>query len=574
MRNTFVIEEQTSAIVEAGAVVLPRPVVLVPFFSKKGIGEDNELKVITQETLAKYGEMDYDHYGPHTIMIKRVLGAGGTVLGQRLVNKDDLCANVICNIVQDSTDTENFKFETNGVNGDAVKEFANLVSAVDGELDEASSSKVYPLFGLMSKATGIGGNDISIRMTANPDMSQYVNAQAYTLEIYDKGVLQYELVGTFTRQKFNGSPLYFPDVIRAMTDEYMMYIPDLSKLIAACDAFDGGVDFSKIDILGAGPEKFVRNGGTIDLTATSGVSLAEGAVAGTINGINNIEEAQVETEMESLLKEFFTGTINNELFNRLKYPIDLIIDPGYSTDVVKSIANGILQENESINFIGNMPKSPTFTAAEGAAKSTYSDIVGNTNIDMYGTYFSLFLPETSRYMEIPGTLFAVSEIIRCYQEGRPPAGRENLVVTGYEKIIPSIYKKEEVDALRKLGVNMFVENAPKTARPESETTFRTGVMGALSSISNRWILNDMMKISDEKAEDSLFLKNFNYSKYAKDLKNEILLTYQNSLKSLEVTAKRKGGNGLDQDHTAVTLTVEFNDKTDGFEHTFILKRSR
>jgi len=569
-RNTFIIDEQTSAVVAPSLAAPIRPVVLVPFFSKKGYGEDNQLRFLKPGDLSKYGGIDYDHYGPHSILIQKVMESGATVLAQRLVNDGDLSANIICNVNHDDTVLTDFNYDLSLASGAGVADYSALVAATDGELDVSTSAKVYPLFGLMYRAKGTGGNDFSIRLIPNVDMTEYIGAQAYTLEIYDEGVKLYELTGTFTRQTFGESPLYFPDVIKSETEEFLMYVPEMTEMEAAVTSYIEE-DWKYADIITGSNDKMVINAGT-DFSAISGISLANGSVTGNIDGIKKITDNTVQTEMDTALISFYSGTTNPELFNRLKYQIDLVIDPGYSVDVNKAIINTFLVNQNSVQFFANMPKAINYAAAIASAVSTYSDVSGNTAVHMMGSYFSYFSPYTSRFTEEPATLFATDKIINSFVEGIPFAGIENIKVVGYEKLLPSVFSKTEIDEFIKYRVNMFAETGIGVARPESEMTYRLNVIGPLSYSSNRVILNDMMKTADKMAERNLFSSNFDYNKYAQDLKNLYQLNYKSKLAYVEVVAKRKGGNGLDQNNTAVTITVQFAGSTDGFEHTFVINK--
>ena len=332
--------------------------------------------------IAMFGEASFKKYGQVSIQNQRMLANGAKIVFQRIVAEDATLANlgVVAKLYQTKAQKVNANGEalfydedmeettedtgnpvtmyTAHVRYEAVtipdvKTAAVVEESLAAMLDETGveetledGTKVtvftYPMFVVTDN--GRGNSYKRFYISPERSLSKNLKFMYYTLSIVEDGkVSEAQRFSIVPSTVYKGACIDLDTAGRKMVqgqacqleDSYEKYVEKLAEL--------SGIEADELvqnDLLFGANKKGIAYEGIvidtingIDLTLTTGLGL----MSGTPGSLTEAPEQNANEMYYGLIKKFYAGSINNEVYNLDTYQIDLCFDANYPVDIKNTI---------------------------------------------------------------------------------------------------------------------------------------------------------------------------------------------------------------------------------------------
>lgn len=331
-------------------VISANAVILMPFVSDRG--RDNVFSLFRgsrdlARAIREYGYKNFRRHGQPYYQFLKVLESGGWAIGMRLTADDATYANVVI-VAKVKADTSGNKIHVKL----ATKTISQLKSldTVEAELKVAPGSdeyKEFPLFVAVSKGRGSYGNNFSIRMSIDKLENSISDYRNYGFEVltWDKGSSEASEAITaclHADARTNGLSTYIENVIDRYNEDLRVFVNEdvILELMAHIKTVTDnvpGTSPEKTEILveptvsAEKPTHVVYEPDTspVDLTTAKGIPLAGGSDGNWEGKKFGFSGDGVYPGLEQKFADFYTGKINNNVFNVLKVGPNAILDANF-----------------------------------------------------------------------------------------------------------------------------------------------------------------------------------------------------------------------------------------------------
>lgn len=230
-------------------------------------------------------------------------------------------------------------------------------------------------------------------------------------------------------------------------------------------------------------------------------TLAQGS-SGSLDGIdvngNVLTATEKRTLVENLTVDGYNGTLNDEIFNKTAYPIDVIFDGKYSADVKTAIVDFITHPSrKDIFFYGDMGDSPNYLTTltnrktKLAAIDTYQAALFGQEYVVYDNYTKTDM-KTSLVHAIAKRL-ASNDIDNGPQE---PLAGPNFRLSGYNEGSLSFNpNQDQKEVFIKNKINYAEKDTADTSTMMTQTTSQRKT-SELSYINNVRVLLKMIYLAE------------------------------------------------------------------------------
>lgn len=540
--------------IDTGATTL-----FVPFLAKKGLANKAQKILNLGQFVAEYGEPDYAYQGRSILNAYNWLSAGGSVYAFRLVGSDavtatgslgsspnqiiltakhagsyyaDISVNFRATVYSSSTD---YLDVTILANGNRVAQYFkrsadNLVSTLEASefFSSVALSGTYTFATLHAAAEAAGAAGLTIDLDGGTDSTMG----------FDTLVKQ-------TFDLFTGSSATTGVSINVAS-------------VAVDGSFASGVSITSTSGLRNGVRVRLSNGnnyvqGTVSNLAATSFTITVNAKSGT----GSFTSWSAVTEVSHLTVLEFGNTLGYEsIGNKLEFPIDLILDAGFSEITKNAIASFTAESTgdrsdisvifDQVDFFTDSTfgaaaeiTTTSFNHAVYAQKLVVNDVLAGKDIYVSPTYFL-------------ASLIPVND--RIYGIQWPTAGLNRGVLTGVKSIDlnPS---EEQKQAFFEDAVN-YIEKDSRGYKFMSQRT-KEDDETALRFLNNVRVVNRMSRDLENLGRDYLF--EFNDSATLTNLRNALNRYVnewiQNRTLSLGTVEVEK--NATSDERVDVTLNIRF-----------------
>ena len=347
-----------------------RPLFMCAFTSDKG---PEQLQVIEADFIKKFGEVSFSRHGQTLLQADRIINAGGKILAKRIVAPDATLANIVIlakvkkTLVQKTNAAGELLFEKDGVestdntgtpvmkNAVEVKYVAQTLSNVKnaGQIDvnvntlystnpDTNGYATYPLFSIYDN--GRGKSNKKFRISPDYEGSKNITFLRYQVDVLENTTTLESLLFGFDPERvyfgkaFNMNTVISNSSLQVKATQYDDYAKEFAKYLTDNAELPAQVtSIINEDILfGARRtshkiDTIVINPASVNLSTPFGISLESGTNGAF--GDAPINAATYEDEMT----KFFDGTLDDNIYDLVKYPIEAIIDANYPEKIKRAI---------------------------------------------------------------------------------------------------------------------------------------------------------------------------------------------------------------------------------------------
>lgn len=217
--------------------------------------------------------------------------------------------------------------------------------------------------------------------------------------------------------------------------------------------------------------------------------------------------------VNTLYKEAFSGLVTNEVFDRKKFPIDIILDGNYHKDVkkvMKSFLDNPSRKN-SILILDATTTNPTAMSVKEFFRDANNEINPNVfNIALYGQTLMINDIASNKGIKVTSPYFLVKLIMDNYKHqeglGRALAGKTYGTISGYiENTLDFNPVASQMALLFKNKINYLVEDFDGIRFMSHSTSQKKD--DALSELPNVIVVNRLIRIMQDACEDFQFSRN-------------------------------------------------------------------
>ena len=491
-----------------------------PYFSERGISNELESYDNLSDFLKTKGFPNYKKYGQSMYNIVNWLRGGGRVVGIRLTADDATYANAGLNvktkIVESTSETGEttkemlIKLETVTIPNLEVKDTESLQLLLDefeGQVDEDGYvSHIMLLF--YAKGKGIYGNNISIRITENKSGNN-----TYNFKLYNLTMIQTKDNGTIRSSEGPTSISLYPDAMSlggsSLTISQIVndYFTDITCFFNE-NAYDNIVDTvmlgtdnaydstGMIDLLFGDEYINVDNTGAKSLFTYSGLYLEEGS-----DGSLYTPKAGARSVQEQLLINLFNGTITGDVYDKKRFPVDVVLDFNTEATVKLAIDDFVNQRGDCVAMLD--------TGELSNATSTINWKRSNLVIDDYlssiwSQMFVVFDQYTAQDIYVTPTYFLANKIPEndnAYGIQYPFVGPNRGIITGFKSLnwTPT---EEQKEGLYENRIN-YIEQNYRNTRFMGQLTAQSKTT-SLSDINHVRVLLRIIRSVEELMENYIF----------------------------------------------------------------------
>jgi len=508
-----------------------------PYFSERGTSGELEKYSNLSEFLKDKGYPNFRKYGQSMYNIINWLRGGGNVVGIRLTAEDATYANAGLNVktkieeveVQ-VTDSEGnvvtaedgvtpltevkknvlIKLETITLSQLEVKdndELQILLNEFEGQVDEDGyTSHILLLF--MAKGKGTYGNNISVRIAENN-----AGNRTYSFKTYNLTSIQTKENGTIRKTEGPTTVSLYPDAMSlggsrlAIQQIITDYFSDISCFFNN-DAYDNIIDTimgelsdvydntSVIDLLYGDDYITVDNTGAKSLFSYSGLYFEQGS-----DGSLFAPKSEAQSVQEKLLTDLYNGAITSDVYDKTRFPIDVVLDFNSAVGVKLAIDGFVNERGDCVAMLD--------TGELASASTTVNWKRSNLVIDDYLTsiwsqMFTVFDQYTAQDIYVTPTYFLANKIPTIdanYGVQYPFVGPNRGIITGFKKLnwTPSEDQKESLYENR---IN-YIEQNYRNTRFMGQLTAQSKTT-SLSDINHVRVLLKIVRSVEELMENFLF----------------------------------------------------------------------
>lgn len=264
-----------------------------------------------------------------------------------------------------------------------------------------------------------------------------------------------------------------------------------------------------------------------------------------------------------------------ELADQYRYPFEYIYAPTFNALVVDKIHSLCDKDIRNITHARYFtPKFNTYDEARTWKDANFTEITTYQEI-IECEYYLIRDPYTYKNMYVPGVYFHAFYEPQHWLNARstPLAGR-NYMITGFKtgSVVPASANPYEYIANHNDGLNTVIEDGNGYAVPYEQITAQQGnkVTSALSEINNVYILDNMIRIALQIAQNYRWSLNVEPTAYGEAVQNAIADNLAGCYKSLEVISTQDTVNGAGRNRIYCRLNVVFNSILKGVTYEFYI----
>lgn len=504
------------------------PLFMCGFTSDKG---PEDFKVIDKNFEKIYGPLSFIKHGQPQLQAARILQNGGKIMAKRVVASDSTLANIVIvaktkvtqiqkkdkdgNLLyldgngEETTEDDNttpimidqitLKYEVVSIaNAKSIAEVNTGVGLIESEDEDGFTT--FPLFIITDN--GRGKSNKKIRIYPNYEASKPANFLRYQIEIIENNSviesssfsLDPELIyldvsfslETIIKNKseqikckvFNDNTFNFNKEIAEVTGIENMLLNDV---------------FAGRMLSGEIVENLLIDDDSANLTITYGIPLENGG-----NGSFGDMPFDAESYENEMVK-VFDGTYD-EIYDQLRYPVEIILDANYPSDVKEAIEN-LCTFREDIFFIGDMGTDLT-------VMEQFKNVLYNTTRSKFCSYSGLWYdainPITRKHMSVT-YCYSMAKLLPDHLlngRNRPLAGiLHNIIlddaiegtVNFTPKVTPSLNQKQEMCDMRInyaswINNRLVMETQYTTQKPHTQLSYINNVLAiqeVIRAVRNR-----------------------------------------------------------------------------------------
>ena len=508
-----------------------------PYFSERGVSDELESFSNLSDFLKAKGYPNFRKYGQSMYNIINWLKGGGRVVGIRLTADNATYANAGLNVktkVEETTvqvtDSEgNVVYESDGVTPQTTTEKEVLIKLetvtlpqmeikdnesiqlmldeYEGQVDdEGYTSHILLLFA--SKGKGSYGNNISVRITENKSGNNTYNFKMYNLTVvHTKENGSVRLVEGPTSvslypdaMSLGGSSLLIQQIIEDYFTELFCFYnttayDDICDVIMGVygDVYD---NTGEIDLLYGDDNITVDDTGAKSLFSYSGLYFENGS-----DGDLYSPKTTARSVQEQLLINCFNGTITSDVYDKKRFPFDVVLDFNTSPSVKLAINDFVNQRGDCICMLD--------TGELSNANSTVNWKRSNLVIDDYlssiwSQMFVVFDQYTAQDIYVTPTYFLANKIPtndNNYGVQYPFVGPNRGIIAGF-KSLNWTPNEEQKEALYENRIN-YIEQNYRNTRFMGQLTAQSKTT-SLSDINHVRVMLQIVRSVEELMENYIF----------------------------------------------------------------------
>lgn len=461
-----------------------KPLFMCTFTSDKG---PETFQILDSDLSRIYGEISFARHGQPLLQADAIINAGGQILAKRVVASDAKLANIIIvaktkketiqktnstgqplyldNGIEVTTPTETsepimidalrIKYEAHSVVDASSENAIHLAVKTYPATDENGFSS-FPLFSIFDNGRGVSNK--KFRISPDYDNSKTINFLRYKIEIIENNKLLESLAFSLDPDLlYLGNAFSLDTVVNKsslqlrakMYDDNMRAFQKLVEEVTGIenilleDMISGKYRTSgKIQGIIIDPE-------SVNLTSSLGISLLNGSNGSF--GDSPIDSPLYEDELEKV----YNGEFNEDIYDHLKYPIEVIIDANYPEKVKRAI-EALVTFREDIFFFGDMGTS---ASSIEQFKSLMYEGAMNKFCAYSGLYYDIIDPYSKKQITVTyghGLAKILPDHLK-YGRNRPLAGiiHSAIIEDAIEgtvnftpKVTPKVNQKQEMDDIR------------------------------------------------------------------------------------------------------------------------------
>lgn len=364
-----------------------KPLFMCAITSDKG---EESLQVIDSDFQKRFGEVSFLRHGQPMLQANRIIDAGGKILVKRIVAPDATLANIIVvaktkktEVQKTNSEGELLYLDSNGAevttnasgetpimedrviikyeaqsieNLDTASKIDVSVKTIFDETPDLDGFKTYPLFTIHDNGRGVSNK--KFRISPDYDGSKNINFLRYKIDIMENNMVLESLLCSFDPEKVYFNRAFSLETIvnkNSMQVKAKMYDEYISAFIASInEAVSINVEnILNEDILFGRKrtsekiKEIILDSESVNLTNIFGISLANGT-----NGI--FGDSPISTnEYEDEVVKYFSGDLDDNIYDLVKHPIEAIIDANYPERVKRAI-EALVTFREDVFFFGDM----------------------------------------------------------------------------------------------------------------------------------------------------------------------------------------------------------------------------
>lgn len=362
-----------------------KPLFMCAISSDKG---EEHLQVVNSDFKKRFGDISFMRHGQPLLQASRIIDSGGQILVKRLVAPDATLANIIIvaktkvTQVQKTNDlgqplylldgaeviTEDggatpimidvvtLKYEAQTIEElDTASKIEVSVKTIYSETEDEDGFKTYPLFSIHDNGRGISNK--KFRISPDYDGSKNIDFLRYKIDILENNTVLESMIFAFDPEKIYFNMAFSLETIvnktslqvkAKMYDEYIYaFVNTIKETVSEVEnILNEDILFGK-KRTSEKIKSIVIDPDSVNLTNIFGIGLASGG-NGTF-GDNPITSDAYEDELE----KFFSGELDDNIYDLVKYPVEAIVDANYPEKVKRAI-EGLVTFREDIFYFSDM----------------------------------------------------------------------------------------------------------------------------------------------------------------------------------------------------------------------------
>ena len=389
------------------------PVLFMPFISSKGV--DGEVITFNDygRTIKDYGTPDFNKHGQAYLQVLNWLQNKGVVRGIRLTADDATYSNVVViatvtvKSVQKTNEagqplyTDSLGHEVTEPSGNTPISIKKATIKITGESLSSLSSKdkatvidkmkslgsnsggttKVPLFTCLCKGKGSYGDMYRIRMTSDLMADKSTSFRNYTFELFENSNGLKRIEDPLTASLYPSAmdsykrSCFIDDIIKDNLYPVILFSnPEAhGKIVEALKPIfeqdkkqiePESVDFLfGLDVTGKNYENIDLDVEGLNLSALEGIQLSSGS-----DGKFAMSNDERDTAIYAMYKNCYNGTVDPQVFNKKKFPADIMLDANFPLEVKKAMQMCRTKRNDCPLILDGGIMS-TLTAAKSWRKS-------------------------------------------------------------------------------------------------------------------------------------------------------------------------------------------------------------
>lgn len=465
-----------------------RPLFLYAITSDKG---PEGLQKIRKDFSKIYGEVSFTRHGQPLLQADSTINAGGEILVKRVVAPDSTLANIVVvgkvkageqtqkkdsigrliyllngvetaysaedTVPPEATpvmiDTVDVLYEAQTVEN--VTSLSGIDLAVSNlPTEDENGYSAFPLFTIYDNGRGLSNK--KFRISPDYDGSKTIDFLRYKLTVMENNSVLEEMLFSIDPERVYLNLAFGLDAVvnnNSLQIKSKMYDDNIHAFSDAIKT-NSGEDLLYEDILfgrkrtSESIQSINIDENSVNLTNVFGVSLSSGS-----NGAFGEAPAKSESYSTELAK-FFGGDLDDSIYDLVQYPIEVIIDANYTSEVKRKIEE-FVTFREDIFYFQDMGMIDTIDQM----KHIIAEGANNKFTGYYNIYYDIINPHTKKQVTVTCG-YGLSKVLPNhlkYGRNRPVSGilNESILkdaipgtVNFTPKVTPVANQKQDLDNIR------------------------------------------------------------------------------------------------------------------------------